>query len=78
MDMIHHEKRLKKRQHVAMVLNVDGFGTQTLKLDKYNAFTKMDKRFYNGFKLFFEEDTNTMKPSDVAKMRPKPDLVMYE
>lgn len=77
-DMIHHERRLKRRRSVAMVLNVDGFGTQTLKIDKYKAFTRADRRFFNGFKLFFNEDTNTMKPREVNRLRPKPDLVMYE
>jgi hypothetical protein len=33
---------------------------------------------YNGFKLFFEEDTGLMSPRDVFGLRPPPDVVVYE
>ena len=32
----------------------------------------------NGFKLFYEEDTNLMRPAGVLRLRPSPDLVVYE
>jgi hypothetical protein len=31
-----------------------------------------------GFKLFYKEDTNTMTPQQVLKLRPRPDVVIYE
>ena len=33
---------------------------------------------YNGFKLFFREDTGLMSPRDVLGLRPAPDVVVYE
>jgi len=33
---------------------------------------------YNGFKLFFREDTGLMSPRDVLALRPAPDVVVYE
>jgi hypothetical protein len=33
---------------------------------------------YNGFKLFFHEDTGLMAPSQVLDLRPPPDVVVYE
>ena len=39
------------------MLNVDGFGTQSLKVAKYKEFTKQATRsFRHGFKLFYKED----------------------
>jgi hypothetical protein len=33
---------------------------------------------YHGFKLFYEEDTGLMTPADVLRLRPQPDVVIYE
>jgi len=41
----------------------------------------MPRQFHAGFKLFFVEDRHEgalMTPSQVLRLRPKPDYVMYE
>jgi hypothetical protein len=76
-DMI-PEKQLKERDHLAYVLNVDGFGTQTLKIAKYKNFVKQAPGFRRGFKLFYSEDTDTMTPAEVMRLQPRPDVVVYE
>jgi hypothetical protein len=63
---------------LAMTFNVDGFGTRAAKLSKYRLFTRRLPRFDDGFKLFYEEDTGLMTPRRVLRMRPAPDLVVYE
>ena len=77
-DMIVDKASMRKRRGIALTVNVDGFGDRPNKLSKYRAFTRSGKRFYNGYKLFYNEDTNLMQPRDVLRMRPRPDLVMYE
>jgi hypothetical protein len=72
------QTELKQPPGLAYVLNVDGFGTQTLKLAKYHDFTRNDGDFRHGFKLFYHEDTDTMTPREVMRMRPRPDVVVYE
>jgi hypothetical protein len=57
---------------------VDGFGDQPNKISKYNEFTRDLRRRFNGFKLFYEEDVNLMKPRQVLRLSPQPDLVVYE
>jgi hypothetical protein len=57
---------------------VDGFGDRPNKIAKYREFTRSYRRRLNGFKLFYEEDTNLMRPRDVLRLRPVPDLVVYE
>ena len=77
-DMIEAEHDLERHPGVALVVNVDGFGDQPNKIAKYNEFTKDLRRRFNGFKLFYEEDVNLMKPKQVLRLRPQPDLVVYE
>ena len=33
---------------------------------------------FNGFKLFYHEDTGLMTPRDVLSLQPVPDVVVYE
>jgi hypothetical protein len=77
-DMV-DDTQLHERPGLAMVLNADGFGTQELKRVKYHAFTSSPRRFFGeGFKLFYREDTDLMTPREVLRLRPPPDVVVYE
>lgn len=77
-DMIADKERVVKRRGLAVTMNVDGFGDRPNKISKYVAFTTELTRFHDGFKLFYEEDTNLMSPGAVLEMKPPPDLVVYE
>jgi hypothetical protein len=77
-DMIEAEHDLERHPGVALVVNVDGFGDRPNKVSKYHEFTDDLRRRFNGFKLFYEEDVNLMKPSQVLRLRPQPDLIVYE
>jgi hypothetical protein len=63
---------------LAVTFNVDGFGTRAAKVSKYRLFTRQRGRFHDGFKLFYSEDTGLMTPRSVLRLRPPPDLVVYE
>lgn len=76
-DMV-PEADIKDRSELSIVLNVDGFGTQSLKVAKYKDFTKQSHAFRHGFKLFYKEDENTMSPAAVMRLQPRPDVVVYE
>lgn len=75
---IQNEARLKRRRGLATVINIDGFGSQVVKVAKYKQFVAAAPGFFRGFKLFFKEDLNTMKPRQVARIRPRPDVIVYE
>jgi hypothetical protein len=77
-DMIADKGSVRRRPGLAITMNVDGFGTPAQKIDKYEAFTSEAVRFHDGFKLFFREDTDRMSPSEVLRLGPPPDLVVYE
>jgi hypothetical protein len=76
-DMVDHT-RLKLREGLDMVLNVDGFGGREIKRAKYRNFARQAPDFHHGFKLFYEEDTDLMTARQVLRMRPRPELVVYE
>ena len=77
-DMIEHRERLRRYPGVELVLNVDGFGDRTLKVEKYKEFVSGRDPARHGFKLFYREDTNLMAPRDVLGLRPQPEFVVYE
>jgi hypothetical protein len=77
-DMIENEDQLEQHRGVALVVNVDGFGDQPNKISKYHEFTRGKRDRHHGFKLFYREDLNLMKPREVLRLRPEPDLVVYE
>lgn len=78
-DMVKNKPQVKLRKGLATVFNVDGFGLPAAKVSKYNDFTAATpKGAHDGFKVFFREDTNRMRPAAVMALRPRPDLVVYE
>jgi hypothetical protein len=73
---------------VALISNMDGFGTAPLKTGVYDRLSisqpatarlrRRSREPYNGFKLFFREDTGLMSARDVLALDPAPDVVVYE
>jgi hypothetical protein len=77
-DMV-DEKQLKARDNLAIVLNADGFGSPPAKISKYDLFTAQATGFHHGFKLFYKEDQpELMSPRRVLRLKPSPDVVVYE
>jgi hypothetical protein len=76
--MVGHASRLRTYPGVATVLNTDGYGTRADKVARYEQLAGRTPGFDNGFKLFFHEDTGLMTPRQVLKLRPAPDVVVYE
>jgi hypothetical protein len=77
-DMVRDKQRVEQPRGLAVTMNVDGFGSRAAKVSKYRLFTTDGKKFHDGFKLFYREDTGLMKPRSVLALQPPPDLVVYE
>jgi hypothetical protein len=87
--MIKDRDKVLDRPGVAIVHNIDGFGTRDQKKDIYKqlaygsgAGTAADRppgggRF-NGLKLFYKEDTGLLTPSLALGFDPAPDVIVYE
>lgn len=77
-DMV-DEADVTQRPGLATVFNVDGFGGREIKVAKYKAFAQqMPEYAHPGFKLFYREDVGLMSPRAVMRLKPRPDLIVYE
>jgi hypothetical protein len=87
-DMVSDRDLIRGSAGVAVISNMDGFGTPDLKEGVYDRLSiaqpgthrlrRRSREPYNGFKLFFREDTGLMAPRDVLALDPAPDVVVYE
>jgi hypothetical protein len=77
-DMIARPQRLQQVRGVQTVVNVDGFGTNSVKIAKYRSFAASTPTMGRGFKLFYKEDVQTMTPRQTMALTPRPDVVVYE
>jgi hypothetical protein len=77
-SMIVDQDQIKQRPGLAIPINIDGFGDRANKVSKYHQLAVPDGPFFNGFKLFYEEDTGLMTARQVVRLRPSPNVVVYE
>lgn len=77
-DMIANARTLAPHPGVALVVNVDGYGDRLNKVAKYDLFATHRPGRFNGFKLFYHEDTDLMGPRSVLRLIPPPDVIVYE
>src|SRR3712207_4060715 len=68
-DMIVDKASMTQREGVALTVNVDGFGGREIKRQKYDAFTSEAVRFHDGFKLFYEEDTDLRSEEHTSELQ---------
>lgn len=81
-SVIEDEKKLRPADGVTLIKSADGIGSPGLKRATWEQLVKdMPDGLHTGFKLFYEEDaegSRLMKPSEVLKLKPEPEYVMYE
>ncbi|MGI8551152.1 MAG: hypothetical protein ACR2PL_10280 [Dehalococcoidia bacterium] len=78
LDMLTHPDQLRSYPHVDLVLDADGFGTRSIKEEKYQALITARPAGHPGVKLFYKYDPNIWAPSDVLKLNPPPDVIIYQ
>jgi helix-turn-helix protein len=77
-SMITSRSAVKNPQGLAVVFDIDGVGGRAIKIQKYKYLSRGTERFHTGIKLFYRHDVDLMTPNIVVKLRPKPDLVIYQ
>ena len=77
--MISNREDLIDRPGLATVIHADGFGSRPEKQATYSRI-HVDPPFYNGFKLFIDEDRGIYQPAEVLSFteNPVPDFVSYQ
>ena len=82
--MVKDRTHIAERHGLAIVSNVDGFGTPAEKSGVYAQLTAPSvlpgglAGSFTGFKLFFHEDTDLMSPAKALALSPAPDVIVYE
>ena len=82
-NMLPNKQVVRSSKLLDVVLDMDGFGPQSLKLSTYKSILKqtpMEKTGFEftGFKLFYKQDTNLLTPAQVMALKPTPALVVYQ
>jgi hypothetical protein len=78
MNMLPDKEQIRPRPRIDLVLDMDGFGSQSLKLSTYRMVTRQCALPFAGFKLFYQQDTNLFPPAHVMKLAPVPSVVIYQ
>ncbi len=77
--MVKNREDLVDRPGLATIIHADGFGGRAIKLETYSIIQARPP-FWNGFKLFIDEDTRMFLPHEVLAFDtvPVPDLITYQ
>lgn len=77
--MVRNRENLVDRPGLATIIHADGFGGRAIKRETYRII-QARAPFWNGFKLFIDEDTRIFQPAEVLAFDtiPVPDLITYQ
>jgi hypothetical protein len=82
--MVTDDEKITGAPQVALVSNIDGFGTPDVKVGVYKQLTTsltapgVAAGQHIGMKLFFKEDEQLLSPRSVLSLHPRPDVIVYE
>jgi hypothetical protein len=87
--MITNYKEIRPRPEVQIVMDMDGWGPQQLKMDTYRNYEWAQPVQFTGFKLFYKNDVKTlakvkfaattmMSPKQVLALKPSPIYIQYQ
>ena len=80
--MVTDYRAIKPLPEVEIVIDMDGFGSPTLKVSTYKSFIARQPVQFTGFKLFYKNDVRIggrlMTPAEVLGLSPRPSFIMYQ
>jgi len=82
-NMVTNYQQIRLQPEVQIVMDMDGWGPQTLKKDSYKSYIWREPVQFTGFKLFYKNDfrvagSKIMTPEEVLKLKPKPMYIQYQ
>jgi len=77
MNMLPDKGNIGSSPVVDLVLDMDGFGAQWLKMDTWNMIMQQPLEFA-GIKLFYDQDPEMFSPAEVMEIEPTPSVVIYQ
>jgi hypothetical protein len=78
MNMLPDKENIGRSPVVDLVLDMDGFGAQWLKLDSYRMVMDQHQLEFAGVKLFYDQDPGMFTPAEVMRLDPVPSVVIYQ
>ena len=78
LGMLPDKEAIRDSLSVDVVLDMDGFGTQSLKRASYAAIHRQRHLPFSGIKLFYKQDTDLLSPEQVMELDPMPAVVIYQ
>ena len=80
--MVTDYKNIKTTPEVQIVINMDGFGHQSLKRSSYHLAIYREPIQFSGFKLFYKNDTKgnakMFLPEELMTFKPEPIYIQYQ
>lgn len=80
-DMLTNKGSIRPSERVETVIDADGFGSPSLKLDQWRRVIQEDKVQRAGIKLFYKQDAangGLMSEEAVMQLTPVPVLIIYQ
>lgn len=78
-NMVTNYKNILRVPEVQVVIDMDGFGSKSLKLSSYKAFLYREPVQFTGFKIFYKQDSSPRyTPAEVLKLKPIPIYIQYQ
>jgi hypothetical protein len=78
LGMLPDKGEIRDSASVEVVLDMDGFGPQSLKLATYAGITRQRRLEFSGIKLFYKQDVDLLSPAQVMELNPVPAVVIYQ
>lgn len=78
MQMLPDKEKIWSSDALDVVLVADGFGPPALKRNTYSMVLRQHPLAFSGFKLFYIQDTDLLKPPQVLALTPSPSVVIYQ
>lgn len=78
LGMLPDKEKIRVRPGIDLVLDMDGFGSQSLKRSSYRAVMRQRQLPFAGFKLFYRQDSSLFAPAQVMQLSPAPSVVIYQ
>jgi hypothetical protein len=78
LGMLPDKDDIRDTPSVDVVLDMDGFGTPSLKRSTYAAILRQSRLEFSGVKLFYRQDADLWSPAQVMGLDPVPAAVIYQ
>ncbi len=76
--MLPDKDKIRTRRGIDLVLDMDGFGSQSLKRASYRTIFRQRALPFAGMKLFYRQDVGVFEPAKVMGLAPVPSVVIYQ